>query len=358
MKNIIIFSLALVFASFSHAETSFKELQSLTNMITLAHTKFVSGKLLIKHLSVLKKAENKDGEKPSDEAISEAKAFTNAFIYAKEFDNIPPAKAIPILFDLLENDNLTDHMQVFCDGMYTNSFGEWVYQLIMDKMNLEASFSPESVTMLWVPKGSMIIDRKEFLFFWYYAGLKHLPVLWNDWYNLWKNETQRQDPRPDVLKRLAEEINRQFGYHLFPYVAEAIKNGDRTLQPLLDELPRDGGYHYSFLLYPPANHIDGKIPEEVKPYFPVPKQAFSNDVSFVEWWNLNKDDYIFAQPKTKLADLKHIAKRKYRPNVIDETRYKAALRLEKALDEYCALKDRPISNCWYFSLKEENDSEQ
>ena len=354
MKNLFLLLLVGTLAFSLRAETSFQDLQSFTNMITMAHTKFVSGEKLLSELQVLQKAESNSEDKPSYERIAAAKAFTNAFVYAKEFDNMPPAIAIPLLFQLLENDALTNHKQVFSDGMYTNSFGEWVYQLIIDKMDIHAAFSPESITMLWVPKDTKLVNSKEFLFFWYYAGLKHLPTLWNDWYGLWKSENQREAPRPYVLERLSSEISGQFGYHLFPYVAEAIDNGDETLQPLLDKLPHDGGYHYRFLFYPPVNHINKSVPEEVKPYFPPQNGTFSNATSFVEWWEKNKKDFIFPQPKTKLADLKHIIKRQFRPNVMDETRYKSALELEKVLDGYCAQKARPTANCWYFAIKDED----
>ncbi len=357
MKNILCLLIALALTSFSQAETSFKELQSLTNIIAITHHRTLMTKLLLPHLEVLKAADKGGTNAPSAETVADAIDYTNAYYTLRAFDHEPFSELIPKLFDLLENDELTNYQQVFLDGKYTNTYGQWVYELINTKMNIDTNplYEKDQVTMLWFPKDEHgISSNSGMTYFWYYAGLKHLPTLWEDWYKLWKMENQREFPRTNVLERLSKEISRQFSYHLFPYVAKAIENGDTTLDPLVDKLPNrplltpfmDLGLPNDY--YHSPNRI--LYSERTKPFY-------TNSISFVSWWKDNKEKYIIPQPKTKLADFEHVVRRQYRPMWIDETRYKAALRLEKALDEYCALKEHPISNCWYFSLKDDNEND-
>ena len=362
MKNILYFLIMFVFASLLHAETSFKELQSLTNIIAITHHRTVMTKLLSPHLKVLEEAEKGGANAPSAEATSDAIDFTNAYYTTKAFDNKPLSEIIPKLFDLLENDELTNYQQVFLDGKYTNTYGQWVYELIFTKMNIDTNplHEKDQVTMLWFPRDKGLNPwSAELTCFWYYSGLKHLPTLWNDWYSLWKLENQREFPRTNVLERLSKEISKQFSYHLFPFVAKAIEDGDQTLEPLIDKLPHRN-LHDPFMgpALPTGFPLCDPNAPAFKAYCEANKPFYTNSTTFVSWWNNNKDKYIIPQPKTTLADFKHVVRREYRPMWIDETKYKNLLSLEKALDDYCALEERPISNCWYFSIKDEDESTQ
>jgi len=245
MKNSICFLMAFAFVSLLRAETSFKDLQSLTNEIAITHHRTVMTRLLPPHLKVLADAEKGGANAPSAEALADAIDFTNAYYTTKAFDSKPLSEVIPKLFDLLENDELTNYQQVFLDGKYTNTYGQWVYELINTKMNVDTNplYEKDQVTMLWFPQDKGLNPSSaELTCFWYYSGLKHLPTLWNDWYGLWKLENQRSFPRENVLERLSKEIAKQFNYHLFPFVAKAIEDGDKTLEPLVDKLPHRGVY--------------------------------------------------------------------------------------------------------------------
>lgn len=357
MKKIIFFLLTVSFASLLRAEASFKDLQSLTNIIAITHHRTVLTTFLLQHLNVLEAAEKGGTNAPSAEAVADAIDYTNAYYTSKAFDYEPLSKVIPKLFDLLENDELTDYQQVFLDGKYTNTYGQWVYELIYAKMNINTNplYEKDQATMLWFPPDKGLNPgNAELTCFWYYSGLKHLPTLWEDWYKLWKLENQKDFPRTNILERLSKEISRQFSYHLFPYVAKAIEDGDSTLDPLVDKLPNRP-------LLTPA--VDLGLPND---YYHLPnrilysertKPFYTNSTSFVSWWKDNKEKYIIPQPRTTLADFKHVVKREYRPMWIDETKYKHLLSLEKALSDYCSLKERPISNCWYFSLKDDNEND-
>lgn len=361
MKQLYLILGLFVFVLSSNAETNYKDLQSLTNVIAITHHRTVMTKLLPQYLKVLEAAEKGCTNAPKAETVADAIDFTNAYFTTRAFDNKPLSELIPELFELLENDELTDHWQVFLDGKYTNTYGEWVYQIINTKLNIDTRPLEEidQVTMLWFPRGDGRNPWSyELAYFWYYSGLKHLPTLWNDWYYLWKLETKRDVPRTNVLERLSREISRQFSYHLFPFVAKAIEDGDKTLEILVEKLPHRGVRNPFMGPLRPSYDNYPANKDEFQAYYEVTRPYFTNSTSFVSWWNNEKNKYIIQQPDRKISDLKHILKRKCRPNVFDEVRFKETLIYEKALDDYCALNERPISNCWYFSIKGEDESTQ
>ena len=285
--------------------------------------------------------------------VADSIDFTNAFFETDAFYKRPPAEIVPMLFDLLENDEICDRWQVFINGQYTNTYSQWVYELIYERLEIYTLVKDQKdqVTMLWFPEGESSIGRPvEFPFFWYYAGLKHLPTLWDDWYTIWKLENKRDVPRTNILERLSAQISSQFSYHLFPFVAKAIEDGDKTLEPLINKLPKT--HNYRMLLWGSWWYnisLDPAVSEAHKLFF-------TNATSFVSWWKDNKEKYIIPLPKRTLADFKHVIRRKCKPIWIDETRYRAALRVEKALDAYCAQKERSITNCWYFVENYENEN--
>ena len=202
--------------------------------------------------------------------------------------------------------------------------------------------------MLWLPDQSVMWNKHNLTFFWYYVGLKYLPTLWEDWYKCWKMENQRTEPRKMVLTRLAKEISRQFNYHLFPFVAKAIEDGDTSLKLLLEELSRCS-YHRD-LLY--CSLRSDASPFESLKRWPDDKPNFTDEKSFLIWWDKYKDNYIVAPSDKKLSDIKNIFERKYPPNFFTKKMYESALKAEKALDEYCKRENRPLTNCWYFNIKE------
>ena len=351
MKSLFLLLLVGTLAYSLRAETSFKDLQSLTNTIAIMQHRTVVYDLLLHHREVLKAAEKGGTNAPSADVVADSIDFTNAFFETDAFYKRPPAEIVPMLFDLLENDEICDRWQVFINGQYTNTYSQWVYALIYERLGIytQVQHQKDQATMLWFPEGESFIGwPEEFPFFWYYTGLKHLPTLWDDWYTIWKLENQRDVPRTNIIERLSWQISKQFGYHLFPFVAKAIEGGDKTLEPLINKLPKT--HNYRMLLWGSWRCDVHSGPEAIE----ATKPFFTNATSFVSWWKDNKEKYIMPLPKRTLADFKHVIRRKCRPSWIDESRYRAALRVEKVLDAYCAQKERPISNCWYFAIKDED----
>lgn len=347
MKNLFLYFILFSVVFSVYAESNLTELHSLTNLILKAYDRTITMDTYQNSLKTLKSFQ-KDNEGANKQVILNALILTNRYEDIVKLDETPPSKALPLYFSLFENDELTDWQCSLMDNQYKGSFGEWVYQLIIQKLQIFTQEDRESVMMLWLPEQSVMWNDHDLAFFWYYAGLKYLPTLWNDWHRIWKMENARKEPREEVLKKLAKEIARQFNYHLFPFVAKAIEEGDATLKPLLKELS-NSSYH-RFWLYHSFSPTESLL--ESSSRLPADYPQFNDEKTFLVWWDKYKDNYTIPPSGKKLSDIRNIFERKYPAWYFTKEMYKSALQAEKALDEYCKLKERPISNCWYFTMKE------
>jgi len=77
----------------------------------------------------------------------------------------------------------------------------------------------------WGNWSSIRIDNVRF----WYEWRKHLPQVWDVWYECWKIENIRKKPREAIIKALQEDVY-GFGYHLAPFIYNAIKAGDQSLE--------------------------------------------------------------------------------------------------------------------------------
>ena len=320
----------LAICFFSFAVNADEKSQVLKEKIAKTSKHFVYFDRYKKALAVLEKAT----ENTPAEEIKIAQQITNIFAIRKEMDAIPPSKAIPDLFRLYENDELTDEEIVFYDGMYTNSFADLVYRIIQPKLGVFASQARHPLFFAGIPSQSPVRNPRFFPIFWYYAGYKYMDTFWNDWYSCWKKEQSRNKPREEVLERLADEISQQFNYHIFPYVAQALKSGDTSLATLIRYLPKDGGYHY------PTHFYDVNL------------VLFTDAESFLKFWEENKEDYIIPSPEHTLRDLEHICKRINLPRAFSPGVLPRMLEAEKALAEYSANPNHSLTNTWYYLLED------
>ncbi len=326
MKQITLIVYFLLLSYLVNGEITTDELERFNHAIELA---FESNVLFDDAQTALKKlAERKN---ITQEECDDAIRCTNAYANKVYLSTLPPAKAVPLLSALLENDELIDRNVKIFDGKYGYPYYVFVNAIIAEKLSL-LTIGQDYVTMSWFPK-DVWISKHQMIFFWNYIGLKYLPVLWNDWYTCWKLENKREKPREEVLTRLAQEISLQFGNNLFPLVADAVKNGDKTLQPLIDLLPHDGGYQIRFC---------DLIP---------PEKSFTDSESFLQWWEENQKNYIYEYPRKSLESLKHIFERKAKPSVFDPQIYKNLVEMKKAIENYCNSDRRAITNCWFYKLE-------
>ncbi|MBR5946413.1 hypothetical protein IKZ80_04945, partial [bacterium] len=274
MKKAITFLCCLFFVVITKADVDFQTLQALTNQIATAYGRgFILKSDLQHYLGVLASKNKAEGDKPSEEAIREAISLTNAYAETKHLEQMPPSKALPLYFALLENDQIMERGLIFNDGNYSNSFENILSDIIFTKLdiNARAAGGNKTPTTLFFWYAGYALPRLQQTLFWYYIGLDYLPTLWEDWYKCWKLENKSEKPRLGVLKKLAEDLSNDFGYHTYPFIAEAIKSGDETFQPLIDVMLKHGSYSKF------GRGLD-------KPY------NFSDPKSFVTWWENNKED--------------------------------------------------------------------
>ena len=357
MKRFLIwFYFVFLFAACSVVAESFEfsELQAFTNTITKASSMsaWCSGiNGLPIYLEILTKAKTDENVLPKD--LAYAKEYTNIYKNAKILDDEAPATAIPRLIALLENDNLTDLRISFYGNKITNTFGEWIYQRLNRKLNIKLPIDRQSIFLQWLPEKTLLLRPKTLVFFWYYCGLKYLPVLMEDWYTCWKLENAKSEPRKEVLDKLAKEAAR-FNYHIFSFLAEKIENGDSTLLPVVKKMRRDGGYR-CLKLFGTPNFENYQIDDKLKAEYTVnDEDYFDSEEEFLNFWKENKTRFTIKSPEKTLPEIKHIFTRKNRPNEMAPAIFLSAIEAEKALAAYCAQKERPISNCWYFAINDED----
>lgn len=324
----------LLMASVAKSDVNLDELKRFNNAILLAFKQSITEEGQQDALKTLAEGINNEDcrDRPenwgADLKLSVAEEYTNTYANLVYLNSLPPAKAVPLLSALLENDELTDRNEKILEGKYRRPYYAFVNSIIAEKLGL-TTYSQEYVTMSWYPK-DVPISKDQMIFFWNYFGLKYLPVLWNDWYTCWKLENQRENPRKEILERLAQEIVLHFGNNVFPFVADAIKNGDKTLQPVIDFLP--GGYEIRFSNLSPM------------------EKGFKDSETFLQWWSENKNDYAVERQEKSLESLKHIFERKTKPATFDLQIYDNIAKMKKAIEDYDSSANRAVTNSWYYKL--------
>lgn len=339
--------LILTFCSLTNAEISFTELQNITNKIYLTETKLILGKELPKYLEILKKRRNTESCKEYDDAVR----YTNAYFTAMEMALEPPAIALPKLFALFENKSLNQQTIKHPLDNHDESLREWAYHAIESRMgtdlapDLQMDKYRESIIFNWMPpKSSYTVATIHF----YYSGRKHLKTLWEVWYDCWKKEQSRQNPRPEVEERLLNEITSYFGYNIFQFVAEAIESGDETMSPLVRKLEPSSGYEETILFASPELNEHNV---ENSNYYLKSLDNFQDTVAFLKWWKENKHKYVIPEPDKKLSDLKPMLTDQKTSSHADIA-YKRLLELEHALIKFCNQPLKDNTNCWYYRLED------
>ncbi len=147
-------------------------------------------------------------------------------------------------------------------GSRDGLLGTVVLPAFYDKCGLEMGYRNHMIGFLWLKSSHIPIVSSYYLTPWFwYEGRKYLPQIWNDWYECWKNENNKEKPRKRILKALADDIQ-TLSYHVAPYVSQAINNGDNTLTIYFDETVclEDG-----------------------------------SKTTYVEWWDKEKQNYILPK---------------------------------------------------------------
>lgn len=171
---------------------------------------------------------------------------------------IPPSTLIPLLFQILEEGSFgtNETTKAYCnwyegdsEPVAFNYNGESIKEetvelydmadkYIFEDLNLKTSGDWKMMSM--ASRNATTAESRtpaqcDFPFYWWYDGRKYATNIWNDFYACWQYEQTRANPRPTVLKQLADEIA-CMGITLLPIVKDAIQGGDNTLGPVLESL--------------------------------------------------------------------------------------------------------------------------
>lgn len=171
---------------------------------------------------------------------------------------IPPSTLIPLLFQILEEGSFgtNETVKAYCNwyegddepvvfnykGRSTKEKTVRLYvatsRYIFNDLKLE-TYDDWKIMAIWSKNAGKCESKEpapgDFPFYWWYDGRKYATNIWNDFYTCWQYEQTRDNPRPTVLKELADEIA-CMGITLLPIVKDAIQGGDNTLSTLLESM--------------------------------------------------------------------------------------------------------------------------
>ena len=182
-----------------------------------------------------------------------------------QFNSLPPAEALPILIASLEKGVITNRIETFDNIIATNMVVAFANCKAYYLMGLSFGFaSVGTVAFPWLTGTGqdLTIPATQYHYFWWYEGRKYLPNIWENWYACWQMENGRDNPRELVLNQLANEIA-GFGYHIFPYLTNAIET-DSTLTNVLLSLKgpqHDGWVFEDFSKWYRENKVRFTLPE-------------------------------------------------------------------------------------------------
>lgn len=173
-----------------------------------------------------------------------------AYKASQYLNSLPPSTLIPAFYELTLEGKTRESVDYYAyiDIDETNEYDKAsllyvskdkvilkkkrsLVKVVIDRSRCEGSIRN---VFMWMinPKASY---ESSFDAYWWLEGRRFMPEIWNDWYPCWQNEMSRKAPRESVTERLAKDIG-GFGTFLFPHLNEAIKEGDETLTPVLEEI--------------------------------------------------------------------------------------------------------------------------
>lgn len=159
-----------------------------------------------------------------------------------QFYKISISESLPMLISLLESGQVTNRIEATkSEGVITNQAVAFADLCAFKMMNL--TFGMDSLGTICFPwltgKGNdLTISSVNYHYFWWYEGRKYLPQIWNEWYECWRSETTRENPRTIILEQLANEIT-GLGYHIFPYLNDCLES-DKTLALVVETMRKPG----------------------------------------------------------------------------------------------------------------------
>lgn len=193
-------------------------------------------------------------EKKYSKELAVSRAFTKdkeeAEKAAEYLSSLPPSIIIPAYYELALEGKLRTNVYYYSTVLspQTNKYDESSYLCVINKIPIVKkkadlrgagaehlihcgqTYLEGSLIKMVDPKVSYVGHLEAY---WWLEGRRFMPEIWNDWYPCWKNEMAREEPRELIVKRLISDIA-CFGTYLFPYLNDAIKEGDDSLATVLE----------------------------------------------------------------------------------------------------------------------------
>lgn len=171
----------------------------------------------------------------------------------KYIQNFTPAEILPLSYELLEDDAFCQKTAMYYQssikydsnsppykvldkGLYIYKIPSKLYHTvrqIQNKIRGDNFYNKSNAIFDLRSSREIVCGNSED--FWWYEGRKYMPDIWQDWYKCWRSEMTLVIPRTNVIEQLVVDMA-DFGMYTFPYVEEAIKLGDYSLDPLLKKL--------------------------------------------------------------------------------------------------------------------------
>lgn len=251
---------------------------------------------------------------------------------AKYLDSLPPSIIIPAYYELKLEGKLCTNVHYYATVLrnQTNEYDESSYLCIINNIpivqkksrpglveHMRCETSPRiSPFVTRVVNASYVGDLKAY---WWLEGRRFMPEIWSDWYPCWKYEMARKTPRAYVVNNLINDIA-PFGTFLFPYLNEAIKEGDDSLASVLKAISRETAVnlpsvnefcewyeenHFKYD-YPPCEGIRKTIERVTDPYILSElkgEDTYDDKEKYGDKWAFNDlDRQMFKQILWKTED--------------------------------------------------------
>ena len=208
--------------------------------------------------------------KPSQKAAFET--YKNGFLARQLLFSQPLDECIPKLYELWSGTGHTNEVAVLLDLDGNKIEERSFYTAVNIQLNFLSGLyfgflSQGHIAFLWM-KGDLddpIISDTFYKFYWWYEGRRYLSQIWNNWLECWQQEQSLEKPRKAVEQELVSEIT-GLGYHIFPYLYNELRLGDKSMIKLLKKLSR-------------------------------PERGSWIFEDFQSWWENNKAHYTFPKPE-------------------------------------------------------------
>lgn len=227
----------------------------------------------IQSLTLSSKMEDEETELSKMSEL-ERSAYLTACEASKSLRDFDPAKIWAYVMRAFEERSFDNEMCGHLSSLFSKEEMERMNLSVMGKANeflienrgFDFDSNTAEIKFVWFDRDKDFMRSFDIALPWFwYEGRNFLPQMWEEWYECWKFESNRAKPRERILLALSNEAN-SYTFHFAPFVYEAIKAGDKTLEKY---------YKFDFLkkFEEPGSENDG----------------------FLARWEKNNDKFVFPK---------------------------------------------------------------